>query len=56
MNLKEDGTGDFESAMNYLINGLQILPSNPELLFNYANTNERLGFYNISATFFLFAL
>lgn len=55
MNLKEDGSGDFQSAMDYLRSGLKELPLNPELLFNYANTNERLGKHETSVKFFKFA-
>ena len=55
MDLKEDGSGDFESAMDYLRNGLKEIPLNPELLFNYANTNERLGKHHVAIKFFRFA-
>ena len=55
MDIKEDGTGDFQSAMDFLRNGLKEIPLNPELLFNYANCNERLGQHKIAVKFFRFA-
>ena len=55
MNLKPDGSGDFVSAMDYLRNGLQLIPLNPQLLFNYGNVQERIGRYDIAVKFFRFA-
>lgn len=55
MDLKEDGSGEFQSAMDYLRNGLKEIPLNPELLFNYANCNERLGKHKTAVKFFRFA-
>ena len=55
MNLKEDGSGDFVSAMDYLRNGLQLLPLSPQLLFNFGNVHERIGEYETAIKFFKFA-
>ena len=55
MGLKEDGSGDFVSAMDYLRNGLQIIPLSPQLLFNFGNVHERIGEYETAIKFFKFA-
>ena len=38
--------GNFDQVLNYLRNGIMEIPDSPELLYNYACANERVGRYN----------
>ena len=55
MNLKADGNGDFEAAIDYIRNGIRQIPLNFSLLYNFGVVNEKLGNYNIALKFFRFA-
>ena len=44
-----------ELAIDFLRNGLREIPKNPQLLYNYACANEKIGNYHRAVRFFQFA-
>ena len=55
MNLKKDGQGDFEAAIDYLRNGIRQIPLNFSLLYNFAIINEKIGNFIIALKYLKFA-
>lgn len=55
MNLKANGSGDFEAAIDYIRNGIRQIPMNYALLYNFGVVNEKLGNYNIARKYLKFA-
>jgi len=55
MNIKKDGSGDYEAAIDYIRNGIRQIPLNFSLLYNFGIVNEKLGNFNIALKFLRFA-
>jgi len=51
--MKEEG--NLQLGIDFLRNGLRYIPKNPELLYNYACANERIGKYQVAVKFFNYA-
>ena len=47
---------DYLTGLDYYKNALKILPGNPQLLYNYATANERIGNYMTAIKFYKFSL
>ena len=50
----QEGNSD-DLAIDFLRNGIREIPTNPELLYNYACANEKIGNYQTAIKFFEFA-